>query len=287
MGSPIRQDKETETRLFLIRMVANLTAIHKVFLDKYDEIKRLSTAPLKKGDKGASPTRFELLNLMKEVISPDFIRQYLSNSLSDYLEAHKDSKRPTDAELVSLMRPLIEATKSDKKIVINDSHIDMIAERVSKKVKPSDVKVNETDPMSIIDQIMSLPKGKGLSVKHIDGLEQTISAFQTQLRRGYLHGGGDTVKPGTGVTITTDASGAKTINASGGGFTILAADETPDGSSTVFTFSTATAKPSFVISDNVMMRATTASGTVNWTWSAGTKKVTMTISPADDIAGVV
>jgi len=73
-----------------------------------------------------------------------------------------------------------------------------IMEKLSKKL-PDEKKLKEelmskipkeTDPMSIIDLIMKLPKGKKLTTKHIDGLDQTISAFRNQLARGYLHGGG-------------------------------------------------------------------------------------------------
>jgi hypothetical protein len=51
----------------------------------------------------------------------------------------------------------------------------------------------ETDPMSVIEEIMKLPEGKfKLKTSQIEGLEQTIRAFQSQLSRGYLHGGGGT-----------------------------------------------------------------------------------------------
>lgn len=72
----------------------------------------------------------------------------------------------------------------------------------------------------------------------------------------------------------------------GGGFTTLAPTETPNGILTVFTFATATAQPSFIVSDNAMMQATTKAGTVNWTWSSGPLQATMTIPPQDDIIGI-
>lgn len=73
----------------------------------------------------------------------------------------------------------------------------------------------------------------------------------------------------------------------GGGFTSLFATETPNGVLTVFTFSTATVQPSFILSDNVMMRATTKSGTINWTWNAGLQQATLTIPPSDDILAII
>jgi hypothetical protein len=76
----------------------------------------------------------------------------------------------------------------------------------------------EMDPMSVIDKIMAMPEGKfKLKQTMIDGLEQTMSAFRSQLGRGYLHGGGDTVKAGTGITLTKNTDGTTTIVATGGG----------------------------------------------------------------------
>lgn len=75
----------------------------------------------------------------------------------------------------------------------------------------------EIDPLSVVEKIMSLPEGKfKLTSKHIDGLEQTLTAFQNQLGRGYLHGGGDTVIAGTNVTID-NVDGKKRINATSSG----------------------------------------------------------------------
>lgn len=52
----------------------------------------------------------------------------------------------------------------------------------------------ETDPMSVIDKILALPEDKfKLKLSQIDGLEQTIAAFRSQITsKGYLHGGGIT-----------------------------------------------------------------------------------------------
>lgn len=78
-----------------------------------------------------------------------------------------------------------------------------------------------------------------------------------------------------------------TTPSGGAGFTQLTATETPDGTITVFTFAAASAKPSFIIVDNVWMKATTKSGAVNWTWNAGAKQATLTVPPNEDIVGVV
>ena len=87
------------------------------------------------------------------------------------------------------------------------------------------------------------------------------------------------VDPVTGRLLVSATGG-------GGGFTVLQPTETPDGSRKVFTFAAATGQPTFIVSDNATMQATTKSGTVNWTWNAGTLQATMTIPPQDDIVAI-
>lgn len=78
----------------------------------------------------------------------------------------------------------------------------------------------ETDPMSVITKILEMGDAFKLKTSHIEGLDQTIRAFQSQVsQRGYLHGGGDTVVAGTNITIVTNASGQKVISSTGGGGT--------------------------------------------------------------------
>lgn len=168
---------------------------------------------------------------------------------------------------------------------------DKIARRAARLVpKPSSPKVPTAD--EILEQFFTLvTTGKRkINVKHLEGfnegLEQTMAPIR-HLAAGF-RGGGDTVAAGTNVTLTILPSGKVQINAAGGGgFTPLNSTETPNGVRTVFTFSAATAQPSYIISDNVWMKPVTKAGTVNWTWNAGTKQATMTIPPADDIEGIV
>lgn len=158
--------------------------------------------------------------------------------------------------------------------------------------KAEPVKLKSVDHQVIVDKIFEiLDSGKKkLSLKHIgdftDGLEQTIRPMRS-LMAGF-RGGGDVVTAGSNITITTNSDGKKVITSTGGsGFTELSATETPDGIVTVFTFSSASAQPSYIVSDNVWMKATSKAGTVNWTWASGTKKATLTIPPVDDIYAIV
>lgn len=93
--------------------------------------------------------------------------------------------------VIAQLPPMPEPEKIDEDKLIKD-----ILKKVPKS-KPS-VKVLtekvETDPMSIIDKIMALPeevlKKFKFRIENVDGLAQTISAFRSQLARGYLHGSG-------------------------------------------------------------------------------------------------
>lgn len=91
-------------------------------------------------------------------------------------------------------------------------------------------------------------------------------------------------------TITHDQAGVTSLSfasGGGGGLTALTATETPNGSITIFTFSAASAQPTYLVVDNVWMKATSKAGTVNWTWNGGTKKATLAVPADDDIWGVV
>lgn len=142
----------------------------------------------------------------------------------------------------------------------------------------------ELDPMSVIDQIMKMPKGKfKLKTEHIDGLDQTMQAFNSQLGRGYLHGGGDTVVAGTNVTITTNAAGKKVISSTGGGgsgFQIPTG--TVDGSNRIFVFATA---PNAIVVDGATLQKTEQGSLLTGNWT-GTTTVTLLVAPTQSVFAV-
>ncbi len=69
---------------------------------------------------------------------------------------------------------------------------------------------------------------------------------------------------------------------------VLTPTETPNGNIKVFTFVAAIAQPSFLVIDNALVRATSKSGTVNWTWNQGATQATLVGSPppSDDIVAL-
>lgn len=159
---------------------------------------------------------------------------------------------------------------------------EVVAEMVRARIEIPQPK-NPPTLEEIMDELMK----KKLPLSLITGLEEKFAEVRRAAALGgQVRGGGDTIAAGTNITITA-SNGVKTITASSGGFSQLAATETPDGNVTVFTFASATAQPTFIVSDNVIMKATTKAGTVNWTWNAGLKQATMTIAPQDEIYAIV
>lgn len=192
------------------------------------------------------------------------IDEYDDTSLSQRLD-EVEAKIPTlpDEETAIETRDKLETLK-------DDDRLDMSA---VKGLENLEKKVKEQNP-----RIGSIFGARGVQLYVNDvkkGLVNTINLV-----------------PGTNITITHNTASGRndiTISSSGGsGSTPLVAMETPDGNRTVFTFSAAIAKPSYIYSDNVRMAATGKDGvTVNWSWNSGAKQATMTVAPSTDIEGVV
>jgi hypothetical protein len=180
--------------------------------------------------------------------------------------------------------------------------IELATKAVLEQIPPPKELEPET-PASVRDKLEILEGEDRLDVSAIKGIEPLKNAKGRPIGFGgrgiNLYVGGVkeglaqyiNLVAGSNVTITDSlVNGLHTITVAatgGSGFTKLTATETPNGVLKVFTFSGASAKPSFLIVDNVWMQATTALGTVNWTWAAGPKQATLTIPPNDDILGIV
>lgn len=127
------------------------------------------------------------------------------------------SKMPTREELVN--DTLSKIPKIDEAKLL-DSFISKLPQNKAslKVIRETFV----TDPMSVIDQIMKLPEDKfKLKTKHIEGLEQTISAFRNQLSRGYLHGGGFSNIYNAGTLVSSGLTG---LNFAGTGVSSVVKD---------------------------------------------------------------
>lgn len=198
--------------------------------------------------------------------------------IAEYLESKLPPAVDTDKLTADILAKVPKVSTKDivkgvlKALPENKASLKIIRENI------------EVDPMSVIDKILALPAGKfKLKTAHIDGLEQTISAFRNQITtKGYLHGGGDTVVAGTNITLVRTAGGQTIINATGGsGFTKLPATGTVDGTNKIFTF---TQVPSEIVSDGVWLTELDNNGTPQWS-NVGTT-ITMIVAPNNSIFGV-
>lgn len=98
----------------------------------------------------------------------------------------------------------------------------------------------------------------------------------------------NTITAGSGITVT-NGNGTIQIAATGGGFTVLTATETPNGVLKVFTFSAATGQPTFLLVDNAIVPAVNKDTTINWTWNGGTTQATLSagsVAPLNDIRAI-
>lgn len=84
--------------------------------------------------------------------------------------------------------------------------------------------------------LKEITSGKKLTVDHIDGLAGGLAQLKEFLKIGGYRGGGDTVVPGAGVAITTNADGHKVITVTGtSGNAVYGENLTPQGPGTVYT----------------------------------------------------
>lgn len=102
---------------------------------------------------------------------------------------------------------------------MTDEDIKMLAGKAAGLVEvPELPQIPEVDTEQLASTVIAkILDGKTIKTKHIDGFEQTMASYRSQMVKGmgYVHGGGDTVGAGTGVTIT-NVNGTKVISTAGG-----------------------------------------------------------------------
>lgn len=94
-------------------------------------------------------------------------------------------------------------------------------ERVIRKILKKIPKAKDGESVSVDDVYEELKKRK-LKIEHIDGLRQEVDSYRHQMamKQAGQHGGGDTVRAGTGITITRNTDGTTTITAAGAGTSV-------------------------------------------------------------------
>ncbi len=189
-------------------------------------------------------------------------------ALDEKMDAVEDGKPGKDADEEKIIQTVLAQIKLPKQ---KDAIIDTVQLRENLGIKKL-----EDD----FKRIASMPHGRAGWGAHPLLIQNSSGKVIDKIAR--------IIKFSTNLTTTRSLDGVVTVTASGGsGFTTLTATETPNGVITVFTFAAASAQPSYLVIDNVWMKATSAAGTVNWTWNNGTKKATLTIPATDDLWALV
>lgn len=264
--------------------------------------------------------------LVKEAKKPSAVEIEINGAETTYYKGEKGDKgdSPSDEELVKLIKPLIPEPKNgkdgksvDKKELVKEllqivlPEIPTVEEVASLIPVPRDG-VDGLDGLdaevnvdSIVETVLSkIPKVKngspdtGKQIK--DKLLKTGLSYDDlkdapnidQITRNLHKVASKTVSlselDDVNLDGLTQTNGKYDLGSGSGGGSNgeILATEIPNGSRTSFTFSTATAKPDYIVMDNVWMKDTSSSGTVNWTWDNGTKVATMSVPPVDDIWGL-
>jgi len=273
--------KQLQRDVISQRLYSDLIMIHEALIEKIEEIKKdIESKVGPRGPKGDEPSDERIISLFSPYI-PDIV-----NHIKSLIPELKDGHTPTDKELLKLIEPVVKEQEKilesklaelAKKIpvkgldLLNEEDYEQISKFTLSKIKPSEI-----DPTKILDDIMKLPQGKKISTKHIDGLDQTITAIQNQLRKGYLHGSGvSSISAGSGIVLTTTSDGGYQISTSSSG-TIEIPAEAPDGVITAFT---SNRLPLYVISE----QGTAIEGFGYTLSGTGPYTVTMTIPPVQFI----
>lgn len=264
----IVKEKENEFNSFMKVATGEVKDLMEELRQKTDE----HLSEIKQPNDGNDPTDEHLLELIGSMIPPAI-----------------PGETPSDEKLLTLINSIppkivkvIERTEvvKEQPIVNNFTKTERVEVAVADKPEVTAAKLNT------LDEKVNLTVIRGLK-KRLENIDTNIRAVANKRSGSTMRGGGDSILGGNGISVSR-TGGRKTItNTSTGGFTTLAATETPNGATVVFTFAAATAQPSFILSDNVWLKAVSAVGTINWTWNSGAKQATLAIPPLDDILGIV
>lgn len=202
-----------------------------------DEMQRTYESGVWKGEKGDQGEKGE------SVLSPDDFMpyvEYILHMVKSDMPIPKNGTNGKDG--ITPVRGIDYHTESDKQ--------DIIEHVTSRIPKPKDGVSPAIDHEQLASTVIArILDGKMLKKEHVEGLTQEIASYRAQFAngKGYVHGGGDTVVAGSGVTIIPNSNGTKTISAPGsGGLNYLAATGIVNNTNATFTF----ASPPIIVVTN-------------------------------------
>jgi len=264
--SPFQMDQDVGSVSMLtleIRLLReDLLATANRELDKVDEkIAELDAKveyalQLEKGEKGEDADEQKIADWVlsqirqpKDGVSPD-PEEVINEVLS------RLPKLPNKEQIVAEVLKQLPTPKASLKIIKEELNLDKEA---------------------LLDEILKDPK---LKVK-FDGLDAQLKV----LDRRYIHGGGDTVSAGSGITIT-NVNGTKQISATGSGsFSVLAATGDIDDTNTTFTFTSA---PTIVVINGASyLETSNVGGSPAWSIVGTTVTLAFPVGVGGSIFGIL
>lgn len=127
----------------------------------------------------------------------------------------------------------------------------MVEKIMSKLPNPKDGISPEIDHEKLADHVLeNIIKGKRLTKKDIAGLDEEITSYRSQMahKQAGQHGGGTTIRAGSGIIATVNSDGTTTLSAPGAAASPLTPTGLVNASNTSYVV---LSRPSSVIADGI------------------------------------
>lgn len=196
----------------LMKAAQDILRVYDQFSGKIDEFNAIIAGKFgPKGDKGDKPTPQEVRDHLMQIVPqmlPDITENHLKSLIAPLIPEVSDGEDGEDGD---------DGYTPQKGVdYMTDDDIAEIASKASELTQ-----IPEIDHTMILGALNKARKPV-LKPEHIEGIQQLFSKILDDRGvRGYVHGGGDTVKAGTGVAVTRNSDGTTTIAATGSSGTVV------------------------------------------------------------------
>lgn len=201
-----------QNNALLARMISDLMKVHKAFIDKLEEvnyaIEKKKGDKGDKGDRGPIASRADVLRFFREEVAP----------LIPEIPTVIHGETPSDEKIAGIMMDLLPSIADD---IMPKKGVDYLTDAEKIEFIEAVANLVRQEPLEIDDEMIvgALEKGKmgkKFKIDDIAGLRQFLNEIDHTAKNAYLHGGGDTVAPGTNITLGKDSQGRVVINSTGG-----------------------------------------------------------------------
>lgn len=211
----VELQKEIDTIAALIAFAddPNLSALERIIaleLAVKSVVESMTLLSKQQGPKGDSPTREQLLELIKPIIPKVHTptKEELTALITPLIPKSKDGKTPTTEELIKLITPLIPITRNGTTPIQGIDYfvptIEEVAREVaSKYLMPSEIfRVIFSLPDNLVSALNSA-QGQ-IKTERIEGLEKLINEVHKKHWPPFYVGQGGTSGSTTGVNISDE-----------------------------------------------------------------------------------